>query len=189
VVTEYSVTTPEWLRRALDDKLGVIVIDVRAPQDARAGHIPGAVRIPVEDLAASRERFPPVPKAPIVLYGEDAPQAARQLVDWGYRAVRVLPMRYADWAAAGNPVASGPGAETIVYDPKPKPGAIRIADFTALAKAPREGLMLVDQRDDHEIWLPPVAHAVNIPFHELAERMETLPPARIPVFERLSRVS
>lgn len=99
-------------------------ISITATQDARAGHIPGVVNIPGEDLAASRERFPSVPKAPIVLYGDDAPQAARQLVDWGYRAVRLLPMRCADWAAAGNPIASGPGAGAIVYDPKPKPGAI-----------------------------------------------------------------
>jgi rhodanese-related sulfurtransferase len=182
VATEYSVTTPKWLRRALDDALGVIVIDVREPQDARAGHIRGAVNIPLDDFVASRDLFPPVPKAPIVVYGEDAAQAARQLVDWGYRAVRLLPMSYADWAAAGHPVASGPSAEVIVYDPKPKPGAIRVADFTALAKAPRDGLTLVDLRDEHEIWLPSVAHAVNIPFRELAERMETLPPARIPVF-------
>jgi rhodanese-related sulfurtransferase len=180
--TEYSVTTAPWLRRAIDDSLGVIIIDVRPAEAVATGHIRGAVNIPLGEIGASRHRLPPAENAPIVLYGAGAGQAARQLVDWGYKTVRVRPMTYAEWAGADNPVERGPTGSDIVYDPKPKPGAIRLAEFSRLAKAPRSDVLLVDLRNDYEIWELPVPHAVNIPFDLLTERLEALAGDRTPVF-------
>lgn len=94
--TEPSVTEPQWLRRAIDEDLGVIVIDIREAEAVAEGHIRGAINIPLADLAASRRRFPSAATAPIVVCGEGSDKAARLLVQWGYRAVRVLPMDYAE---------------------------------------------------------------------------------------------
>lgn len=182
VQTEYSVTTPQWLRRAIDEALGVIIVDLRPAEAVTAGHIRGAVNIPAQAFSASRDRFPPVEKAPIVLYGDGSEQAAQQLLDWGYRAVRVLPINYAHWARGDNPVQTGPAAEAIVYDPKPKPGALRLSEFSRLAKTPSEDVLLVDLRNEYELWAPTVPHAVNIPFDQLDERRETLSAARLPIF-------
>jgi rhodanese-related sulfurtransferase len=140
------------------------------------------VNIPLAALPSSRQRFPSDAAAPIVVYGEGSEQAARQLVDWGYRAVRLLPMAYADWAQAGYPVATGPTPRDIVYEPRPKPGAIALSEFLQLARAPRGDLVLVDLRDPVEISEPTVAHVVNIPFPQLPHRMETLTSGPEPVF-------
>ena len=111
--TEPSVTEPQWLRRAIDENLGVIVLDVREAGTVAAGHIRGAVNIPLAQLPASRERFPSAPKASIVVYGEGSDDAARQLVDWGCHAVRVLPVGIAEWQQAGHNVAAGPTERKI----------------------------------------------------------------------------
>jgi rhodanese-related sulfurtransferase len=190
--TEFGVTSPDWLRQLLDQQQGdalqgVVILDVRPPEAAEAGRIRGAVNVPLAELSSSRDRFPSAATAPMVVYGEGSEQAARQLVDWGYHAVRVLPMAYADWAAAGHPVSSGPmssGPEggKIVYRPKPKPGAIDMDEFKRLAKAPREGMLLIDLRNPAEVDEPAAAHIVNIPFDALPERMPTLTQGPTPVF-------
>lgn len=180
--TEYSVTTPQWLRRAIDEALGVVIIDRRPAEAVTAGHIRGAVNIPASEFGASRARFPSDTKAPIVLYGDDSEQAAQQLIDWGYRAVRVLPIDFARWASAGYPVETGPTNDAIVYDPKPKPGAIRLSEFSRLAKTPDDEVLLVDLRNEYELWAPTIAHAVNIPFDQLNARMDKLSADQLPIF-------
>jgi rhodanese-related sulfurtransferase len=180
--TEPSVVEPEWLRRAIDEDLGVIVIDVRGADAVAAGRIRGAVNIPLAELPASRQGFPSAATAPIVVYGEGSDDAARQLVTWGYRAARVLPMDYADWARAGNPVATGPASSDIVYQPKPKPGTITLDEFVQLAKQPQEDVVLVDLRNPIEVEEPSIDHVVNIPFDLIPERMESLTSGPTPVF-------
>ncbi|MGC9378235.1 ArsR/SmtB family transcription factor [Streptomyces sp. MH13] len=71
---------------------GVVVLDVRPVEEYRAGHIPGALSLPVEELA---ERIDELPQdAEIVVYcrGEYcvlAYDAVRLLTDLGRRAVRL----------------------------------------------------------------------------------------------------
>jgi rhodanese-related sulfurtransferase len=180
--TAPSVTEPQWLRRAIDEDLGVIVIDVRGAETVAAGHIRGAINIPLADLPASRQRFPSAATAPIVVYGEGSDEAARRLVEWGYRAVRVLPMDYADWAQAGNPIATGSTSSDIVYQPKPKPGTIALDEFVQLAKQPPKEVVLVDLRNPTEVEEPTIDHVVNIPFEMLPERIEGLKSGPTPVF-------
>ena len=180
--SEPSVTEPQWVRDAVDEDLGVILIDVRGADAVARGHIRGAVNIPLAEFPASRQRFPSAAAAPIVVYGEGSDDAARQLVKWGYRAVRVLPIDYIEWARAGNPVTTGPASGDIVYQPKPKPGAIALDEFVRLAKQPREDVLLVDLRDSIEIEEPSIGHVVNIPFDMIPERMESLKSGPTPVF-------
>ncbi len=180
--TEPSVTEPRWLRRAIDENLGVIVLDVREAGTVAAGHIRGAFNIPLAQLPASRERFPSAPTASVVVYGEGSDDAARQLVDWGYRAARVLPMDYVEWAQGGNPVATGPASSDIVYQPKPKPGAIALDEFVQLAKQPQQDVLLVDLRNPIEVEEQTIDHVVNIPFDMIPERMDSLKSGPTPVF-------
>jgi rhodanese-related sulfurtransferase len=180
--TEPSVTEPRWLRRAIEENLGVIILDVRTADAVAAGHIHGAVNIPLAQLPASRQRFPSAAGAPIVVYGEGSGDAARQLVKWGYKAVRVLPIDYVAWAQAGNPVATGPANGEILYKPKPKPGAIALDEFVQLAKQPHQDVLLVDLRNPIEVEQQPIDHVVNIPFDMLPERMDSLTSGPTPVF-------
>lgn len=85
---------------------GVVVLDVRPVEEYRAGHIPGALSIPVEELA---DRIGELPgDADIVVYcrGEYcvlAYDAVRLLVDRGRRAVR-LDDGMLEWRLAELPV-------------------------------------------------------------------------------------
>jgi len=87
----------------------VIVIDVRPEVEYRAGHIPGAVSVPLDDL---RRRLRELPKSKLVVaycrgpFCVLAPQALALLRARGFRARRLedgLP----EWRAAGLPIASG----------------------------------------------------------------------------------
>jgi rhodanese-related sulfurtransferase len=96
------------LRRRLRDG-DVTVIDVRPEEEYRAGHIPGALSIPVAEL---KRRLGEIPKrrevvaycrGPYCVYSVEAVEILRK---HGYRARRAdegLP----DWRASGLPVVTG----------------------------------------------------------------------------------
>jgi rhodanese-related sulfurtransferase len=101
------VTLKELRRRLRDDE--VTLIDVRPVEEYRAGHIPGALSIPVNQL---KRRLPEIPKGreviaycrgPYCVYSVEAVEILRKN---GYKARRAgagLP----DWRASGLPVTAG----------------------------------------------------------------------------------
>lgn len=94
-----------WQRIKRKDKL--VVLDVRPQEEYDAGHIPGAVSIPLEDL---EKRVKELPKSKqIVAYCRGplcalAPEASRFLKSKGYRVKR-LTEGAPDWEAAGLPLS------------------------------------------------------------------------------------
>jgi rhodanese-related sulfurtransferase len=101
------VTHAELLARVKRDD--VAVLDVRPPDEYAAGHIPGAVSVPLEEL---EQRLDSLPRdAEIVAYCRGpycllAPRAVELLRERGFRARRLedgLP----EWRLAGLPVAVG----------------------------------------------------------------------------------
>ena len=105
---ELEPVTLKELRRLMREG-DVTVIDVRPVEEFEAGHIPGALSIPVPDL---KKRLGEIPKlreviaycrGPYCVYSLEAVTLLRKQ---GYRARRAdegLP----DWRAAGNDVAVG----------------------------------------------------------------------------------
>ena len=87
----------------------VVVIDVRPREEYRAGHLRGALNIPVEQL---RKRLAKLPrKKDIVAYCRGpycmfAVDAVRTLRSHGLRAFR-LNLSVHDWSAMGLPLATG----------------------------------------------------------------------------------
>ena len=99
------------LRRLVRDDL-VTVIDARPKGEYEAGHIPGALSIPVPEL---ERRFREIPKGreviaycrgPYCVYSLDA---VTQLRKRGYRARRAAD-GFPAWRTAGLPVQTGPAA-------------------------------------------------------------------------------
>lgn len=106
------VNRDELLQRAGDG--GVIVLDVRPREEYEAGHIPGAVSIPLADLKGRLAGLPP--GAEIVAYCRGpycvlAPQALELLRRGGFKARR-LEDGFPEWRRAGLPVATGEGSST-----------------------------------------------------------------------------
>jgi len=94
----------ELLSRVQDDL--VTVIDVRPPEEYAAGHVPGAVNIPLSELEKHLEQYDP--KQEIVAYCRGphcvlAFDAVAKLRDQGLKARR-LQGGYPEWKTAGLPV-------------------------------------------------------------------------------------
>jgi rhodanese-related sulfurtransferase/DNA-binding transcriptional ArsR family regulator len=101
------VTQDELVALASDDD--VVIIDVRPTEEYEAGHIPGAVSIPLAELADRMGELPT--DADVVAYCRGtycvlAPQAVGLLNSSGFKARRLsdgLP----EWRTAGLPVVAG----------------------------------------------------------------------------------
>lgn len=99
-----------WARMKRKEKL--VILDVRPAEEFEAGHIPGAVSIPLRDL---KKRLKELPKTKqIVAYCRGplcalAPEATRYLKGKGYKVKR-LREGPPDWESAGLPL-SRDGAE------------------------------------------------------------------------------
>ncbi|MEW5893696.1 MAG: metalloregulator ArsR/SmtB family transcription factor [Pseudomonadota bacterium] len=87
----------------------VMVIDVRPPEEYRAGHIPGALNVPLGELPTRLKKLPR--NQEIVAYCRGpycvlAFQAVEQLRQAGF-AARRLEDGFPEWKAGQHPVASG----------------------------------------------------------------------------------
>jgi rhodanese-related sulfurtransferase/DNA-binding transcriptional ArsR family regulator len=97
----------ELLRRAKEGR--VVVLDVRPAEEYRAGHIPGAVSIPVAELGRRLAKLPrgkevvAYCRGPYCLMAYEAVAALRKR---GRRARRLVD-GFPEWRAAGLPVAIG----------------------------------------------------------------------------------
>lgn len=91
-----QMVQPEEARRLLAD--GAVALDVRAPDEYAAGHIAGALHVPLGDLPGALERIPR--DRPLVVYcahGERASTAASLLERAGVGPLANLRGGYAAW--------------------------------------------------------------------------------------------
>lgn len=102
--TVEQISRSELSRRLTDGD--VIVIDVRPSAEHRAGHLPGAISVPPEQI---HERLRQLPdgvavvaycRGPFCVFADDA---ARELARLGHTALR-LEDGYPEWRRAGLPV-------------------------------------------------------------------------------------
>ena len=98
---------PHNVKRLMDENQNLaVILDVRSQEGYQAGHIPGAVNVPFEELP---ERMKELPKnKDIITYCWDVTcllctKAAYVLASKGYRAKEMLG-GIASWKAAGFPV-------------------------------------------------------------------------------------
>lgn len=83
----------------------LLVLDVRSPEEYAAGHVPGAVNVPYDQVAA---RLAEIPKdKDVVLYcrsGRRTGIAAEVLESNGYTRLRRLQGDLEAWMKAGRPI-------------------------------------------------------------------------------------
>jgi rhodanese-related sulfurtransferase len=86
---------------------GAVVLDVRNPDEYRAGHVPGATLIPLPQLGARQDEIPEGdPIYVICATGVRSLTAARAMVQAGYRAVSVVGGTKG-WIEQGHPFDLG----------------------------------------------------------------------------------
>ena len=83
------------------------VVDVRSPEEFAAGHVPGAVNLPLERLQTDPVGAGLQPDEAVVLYcvaGPRSLRAAAALQARGFTAVQQLAGHFEGWKAAGQPI-------------------------------------------------------------------------------------
>ena len=108
-----AMTTPNIRVAEVSD--GALLLDVREPDEWAAGHIDGAVHIPMSGLV---QRVDEVPKDRDVVVvckvGARSAQVAAFLLQRGWSTVRNLDGGVVAWVQAGRPLVSDTGAEAYV---------------------------------------------------------------------------
>jgi rhodanese-related sulfurtransferase len=179
---DYLETRPEFVKEAYVDKdIPAIILDVRSADEAKSGHIKGAVDMPVATLKTHLKSFPAAKlQAPIIVYdgrgGADAVAAARALIKAGQQNVQVVSGGLLGWQAKGYAIESGvPALTKVAYAPKPRPGSIGVDEFTKLAKGTPADVIILDVRNKDEANAGMIKGAVLIPEEDLAARIAELP--------------
>jgi rhodanese-related sulfurtransferase len=179
-----AVLPPKFLKEAFIDKdIPHVLVDVRSPDDAKAGHIKDAVSMPAGAVKAALKSFPdPKLMAPIFVYdgksGPDAQQAAQAIVASGQKNVLLLTGGLVAWQGAGYPIATGPTATKVAYAPKPRPGSMPAAEFQKIATAAPADWLILDVRNQDEANAGMIKGALLIPDEDLAQRMAEVPKDR-----------
>jgi rhodanese-related sulfurtransferase len=115
----YQLPIPIFLRDRVNQSRSWFIVDVREADEYAAGHIDGAINIPLGEIVKNLDKFPDSKSAPILLYCHSQKRATHALVilhELGYLKVFNLEGGYAayeDWMN-NNPLPT-PG-------PTPTPG-------------------------------------------------------------------
>src|SRR5512134_2367072 len=97
---------PEDVKRAIDERRPLRLVDVREADEWQGGHLPGAVHVPRGFLEARIEAAVPDRSAEVVLYcagGNRSAFAARTLREMGYERVASMAGGYGRWSDRGLP--------------------------------------------------------------------------------------
>ena len=106
-MTDASVPEIDVAELARRHAEGAYVLDVRQPDEYEAGHVPGAVLVPLDQLEDRQAEVPrDVPLLVICKSGGRSAAAVRALVAAGYDATNVAGGTMA-WIDAGQPVVEG----------------------------------------------------------------------------------
>ena len=104
-----STITPAELADRLDAGSAPLVLDVRSAEEFRAGHIPGAVNVPHDQLAGRLATIDLPPNGEVVVHcesGRRAVDAQIALREAGFTQVRDLSGHMQVWRAKGLPMNS-----------------------------------------------------------------------------------
>lgn len=88
-------------------EVGAVVIDVRDPDEYEAGHVPGAVLVPLSEVPERRGEIPTEGEVLVICKsGGRSRRAAEFLREHGVDAVNVAGGTVA-WTEAGHPLVTG----------------------------------------------------------------------------------
>lgn len=103
----YTVMKVDSLKRLIQREK-ILLVDVREPAEYAAGHIPGAINIPLRTLTQNLDKIPK--NRSVVLYcssGYRTAMGVMALQMLGYKKVMGFPPSIQGWKAAGESLESG----------------------------------------------------------------------------------
>ncbi len=159
-----------------------IIVDLRPSSEAKRGHVPSAISIPITEISHAYDKFPSDKKAPIVLYSHDtrsAVQAFEVISIWGgFTNIAVLQGGYDEWKKLTNRVETGDMPTKILYEPKPRPGEITVEEFKTIAENKPKNKLILDVRDSEEAESGMLIGAKNISAQDINKRLSEIPKDR-----------
>ncbi|HZV82665.1 MAG TPA: rhodanese-like domain-containing protein, partial [Geobacteraceae bacterium] len=164
----FLVSSSSFLRKTK----GIIIIDLRKPEQVAAGHIERATSIPAAKLETSRSLFPMRKRAPIVVYGENDDEvlaAARTIRAWGYRQVTIYPGGVKAWLGSAEVLTNEPASEFILPETTSKSAPLKPKDFELALMSPLS-VQIVDVRSDADYAKGYLPKSVHIPLQQLSAR-------------------
>ena len=115
-----TIDAQELVAREAARDPALVVVDVRSSEEFAAGHVPGAINVPQDQLAGRLAELAPLRDRDVVVYcksGRRSALALEVLSKNGYTRLSHLEGDMQGWEAAGRPVEKASGAAT----PAPKP--------------------------------------------------------------------
>ena len=106
-VSSPSVITSAELLERLEGENAPVILDVRSPEEYAEGHIPGAINIPYDQVAANLDSLESFRIAEVVVYcrtGRRAGVAENVLREAGFTQVSDLEGHMTSWSEAELPV-------------------------------------------------------------------------------------
>ena len=108
-MTDHKVNTinVHELKKRREENPSLCLIDVREDHEWQEQHIPGALHIPKDTLAAAIAKNIPEHECPIYLHcrgGTRSLQAAHTLLELGYKNVYSVDGGISEWEKSGYPV-------------------------------------------------------------------------------------
>ncbi|MEZ4732126.1 MAG: rhodanese-like domain-containing protein [Caldilineaceae bacterium] len=168
-----------------------VIIDVRTADEYAAGHIAGAVNVPLDTLAQSLDKIPT--DKPVMVYcasGHRAGMALSSLRILGYDNARAFSPGWKGWSAANEPAGTEAVAGETYTVPEIDPALLTAVDgflsampegyFTIgtvekLEEAMAAGAVLVDVREPGEVEEGAITGAINIPLRTVAASLDQIP--------------
>lgn len=107
---QITVLTTEQLKRMLDTREVLVLVDTRDAQEYRAGHIPHAMHLPTITPLTSPDVFSQDRSLPLVFYGNGLPKClqslrmAQRALAWGYTNISLYATGLPAWEKLGYPM-------------------------------------------------------------------------------------
>ena len=102
-----SLVTPKEVLELLESNGGPLILDVRTKKEFDSGHVPGAVNIPLRQVAGKLDELQKYSERGIIVYCESGGRSRRAiqaLSDSGFKNLDQIDGDMAAWRRAGLPV-------------------------------------------------------------------------------------
>ena len=168
-----------------------VLIDVRTPDEYAAGHIEGAINVPIDTLAQNLAKIPA--DKPVIVYcasGHRAGMALSSLRILGYANVRAFSPGWKGWSDANEPASTEAVAGETYTVPEIDPALLAAVDgflsaipegyfaigaVDKLQEALDAGAVLIDVREVKEFEEGAIPGAINLPLRTVAASLDQIP--------------